>query len=74
MRRMKKKGVIAKKNIPLSQFPPLGRQGPAMDADLKQNLKDLRTWNLRMILENTETWPSTWQNVRIIAFFFFFFY
>ena len=42
-RRMKKKAVIAKKNIPLSQFPRLGCQGPAMDADLKQNLKDLWT-------------------------------
>lgn len=40
---MKKKGVIAKKNIPLSQFPPLGCQDPATDADLKQNLKDLWT-------------------------------
>ena len=43
MRRIKKKGVLAKKNIPLSQFPPLGCQGPAMDADLNQNLKDLWT-------------------------------
>lgn len=39
----KKNGVMAKKNTSLSQFPPLGCQGVAADADLKQNLKDLWT-------------------------------